>query len=198
VAAAELSWRDIVGVIVAPERVLAERLASPPSITVQLTHLVAPAAAVRAAAMVLQSLFLGAPLTGFVLGLGSLTLQIGTWLGVGLAVPPLARQFNVHLDERQGLLVTALASMPLWLAGALHAVPETAPFLYYWSRTLVLVVAAYGVYIAARAFTILGLAREARLPLLAGLSAAYVALYLVLFTLLGVSLHIVLFFVGPA
>ncbi len=189
--AAGPSWRDIVGVILAPERVLAARLAEPPALATQLFQLVLPAAAIGGVAMFTQSLLLSAPFTGLARGAGSLALQVGTWLMIGLALPSLARQFQASISERHALLVVAFASMPLWLACVLYAVPDTVPFLYYWSRMLIIAMGAYGVYITDRALLQLGV-RELRLPLVASISVAYLALYVVLFTILGVSVHLVL------
>lgn len=177
-----------------PERTLRAQLAAPMSPKEQLLRLVAPAATVRAAAVLVRSLILGAITTGVVLGLGSFILQVSTWLAVSLAVPAIARSLHVEISDRQSLTILALASIPLWLAGALYAVPEDA-LLFFWSRSLVVLVALYGGYIAYRGFAILIERRETRVYLTLLVGATYVGVYLVLFTLLGLLSHIVLFFV---
>ncbi len=191
-----LSLRDIAAVVTRPQGVLAANLDVPPTLSSQLWRLVLPAVAIRSLAVLLRSLLLDAPTTAVVLAVGSLALQVGTWAAVGLALPALARQFEVAVSDRQATLIVALASCPLWLAGPFFAVPETSELFFYWSRSLVLAVSLYGLYIAHRAFTLLGARAEARLPLTAMLGAIYVALYFVLFTLIGISSHLVLFLWG--
>jgi hypothetical protein len=183
---------DVVHVLMRPEPVLRERLGRQHGLT-DILMLVLPPAAIGPVAVALRSVLLDLPTTALVLGLSSYALQIGTWLIVGLTVPSLARQFNATLTDRQGLLLLALASMPLWLAGAFYLVPHTLGFFFYWSRLLVASVALYGLYIVYRGLGIVEVDKSARLPLLMAMSGAYVAVYLVLFTLLGLSSHLVLY-----
>lgn len=163
--------------------------------TSQFARLVAPATSVRALAVLIRSLVLGAITTGVVLGVGGFILQVGTWVAVSLAVPSIARALEVEISDRQSLTILALASIPLWLAGALYAVPEDT-FLFYWSRSLVILVALYGLYIAYRGFSIVTDKTEARIYLTLLVGGVYVAVYLVLFMLLGLLSHLVLFLVA--
>lgn len=176
-----------------PDRLLAEQIASSRALAPQLLGWFMPALMVRPAAVLLRSLVIEAPTTAAVLAASSLILQIGTWVAFSLALPVLGRQFDVHLRERESLLLTGFASLPLWVAGALFVVPETIPLAFLWSRTLVLLLALLGAHIAYRGLGVVGARAEARLPLAAAMTATYGAVYLVLFVLLGVSSHALLY-----
>lgn len=156
-----------------------------------------PALAVRPAAVFLRSLLIDVPSTALVLAISSFVLQLAAWLIVGSLLPPLARSFELHLQERDGLLFTGFASIPLWLAGALFIVPDTIPAAFWWSRILVFVLALYGAFIAYRASGVLG-AGEGRWPLVAAFAVFYTATYFVLFVLVGLSSHATLWALGSA
>ncbi len=155
-----------------------------------------PPMLVRPAAVFARSAIMDAPDTATVLAASSLALLLGAWLGVGIVLPALARQFQTPLLERDALLVAGFASVPLWLAGALFVVPETSAIAFWWSRSLVLVLALYGAFIVHQAVGVLGAREDARWPLTVAIAAAYAVIYAVLFVLVGLSSHAVLFILG--
>jgi hypothetical protein len=190
------SVRDVLHLLRDPDAFLAAHLRAGRPLWPQVLAWFAPVLLVRPAAVFVRSLVMDIPITAMVLAGSSLALQVGAWLAVGSALPPLARQFGAPLQEREGLLLAGFASVPLWLAGALFVVPESVPLAFWWSRSLVFVLALYGLFIAFRAFAVQGASIEARWPLVAALAATYAAVYLVLFVLIGLSSHAVLFLLG--
>jgi hypothetical protein len=148
--------------------------------------------------VLLRSILAGSPMTGIVLGLGSLALQLGAWLGLGLVLPAVARQFKAELPDPQAFVLATYTSIPLWLAGLLYVVPEDPWLVFLWSRGLVLLVALYGLALMQRGFAVLEINRKIRTPLLASMGVAYFLLYILLFVLVGVAAHVVLFVVAPA
>ncbi len=179
-----------------PAGLLAERLVEPLPAHAALLATITPLALIRPLAVLLRSLLGGAPLPGFVLGLGSFALQIGTWLGLALVLPTLARQFEAEIDDRRAFALTTYASMPLWVAGVLFLVPEDPALAFVWSRLLATLVSAWGLVIMHRGLVQIGVAQGARMPLLGGIGVAALVIYGVLFVLLGVTSHIVLFVLG--
>lgn len=172
------------------------RLTEPPVPRSLFYNRVIPLAAVRPVAVLLRSVVGGTPLPGAVVGLGSFALQIGTWLGLALVLPALARQFHAEISDRQAFSLTTYASMPVWLAGAFYAVPEEPAFLFLWSRTLVLLVAVFSIYLIRQGIVALGVRRKMQLPLLGGITVAAVLIYGLLFMALGISSHVALYVIG--
>lgn len=181
---------------VAPQRFVAERLANPAPLQELLVRVVSPLASIRAVAVLLRSVVVGSTVSGVVLGLGSFMLQIGTWFAVCLILPTLARQFNETVDERQAFALTTYASVPLWVAGLLYTVPEELSVVFVWSRLAVLLVALYGLYVMYVGLALVEIQQKARLPLLGTIALAYLIIYAVLFTLLGITSHIAIFLLG--
>lgn len=193
-----VSHRDIWSVLRHPRAFLGERLAGPLAPSALFVGTVTPLAAVRGVAVVLRSVIAGSLLPGVVLGLGSFVLQLGVWLGLGLVLPALARQFGEEIDDRRGFALATYASVPMWLAGVLYVIPEDFWLLFLWSRGLVLVISLFGLYILHRGFSVLEINRKVRGPLLLGLSIAYLTTYVLLSVLVGVAAHVVLYVVAPA
>ena len=187
---------DLPRLLRATRALLTERLAEPDSPQNLLLKSVTPLAAIRAIADFLRSSITGDPIVGLILGTGSFALQVGTWLGLSIALPALARQFHTQITERQAFVLSTYAMTPLWLAGFLHLVPEEPNFLFFWSRSLVAVVGASGLVIAHRGILALGVRRSMRMPLLGAIAGAAAVLYATLFVLLGIGAHIVIFLVG--
>lgn len=176
-----------------PADFLQPLLQQSPSIHQLFLQIVLPLCLIRPAMVVLRSVLSGHFLTGTVLALGSFVLLVGSWFAAGMLFPTLARQFNVSVGDRQAYVLVAGASTPLWLAGALYIIPEDPPFFFFWSRSLVLLIASYGLYIFFVGLVQLQVPKP-RLPLLAATAASYVVLYSVFFLLLGLMLHVVLLF----
>ncbi len=193
-----VSVRALLHLLREPDGFLALHLGHERPVMPQVLAWFVPAMLVRAAAVFLRSAIMDAPTTAMVLATGSFALLLGAWLGVGLVLPALGRQFQTPLLERDALLLAGFASVPLWLAGALFVVPETSPIAVWWSRSLVFVLALYGLFIVHRALAVLGARDDARWPLVAAIAATYAAIYLVLFVLIGVTSHAVLFLVGAS
>jgi hypothetical protein len=196
---ATTKWRQVVRLLRSPDGFLHTHLQPDRSLLRETFVWFAPAMGVRPLAVLVRSLILDAPATAVVLTISSLVLQVGVWLSVGLVLPVVAHQFQTTMREREGLLLAGFASLPLWFAGALFLVPETAPVpVFWWSRLLVFILALYGVYIVFRALVVLSVRREVRVPLVTAMGVTYVALYFVLFVLLGISSHIMLFIFGSS
>ena len=193
-----VSYRDIWAVLRDPRQFLAGALARPVAPQTLFVSTVTPLAAIRGVAVLLRSVFAGSLLPGAVLGLGSFVLQLGVWLGLGLVLPALARQFGEEIDDRQGFALATYASIPMWLAGALYVVPEDYWIMFVWSRGLALAISLVGLFIMHRGFAALEINRKVRAPLLLGLSIAYLTAYVSLSVLVGVAAHIVLYVVAPA
>ena len=189
-------WAELRALVQSPKELLAARLADPPPPQWLLAWRVGPWAAVRPAAVLLRSLVAGTPLAGFVLGLGSFALQVGTWLGLALVLPALARQFHADIGERQAFTLATYASIPLWLAGVLFVVPEEPDLLFVWSRLLVMLVATFSLYITRLSLAALGVERRQQLPLLGVIAAAAILIHGTLYVLLGVGSNVVLYVLG--
>lgn len=188
-----ITHRDIWAVVRHPSAFLATTLVAPPAPRQLLLGTVTPLAAVRAVAVFIGSLILGAALPGFVIGTGSFVLQLGVWLGLALVMPAIARQFDAELGEDQSFALATYASVPLWIAGVLYVIPEDLWFLFLWSRALVLAVGLYGIYILRCGFVALSIDRKARTPITVAVAVGYGTLYLLLFVPIGVAQLIVLY-----
>jgi hypothetical protein len=188
-------WRDVVALLREPDAFLSLHFRHERPMLAELFTWFLPALAVRPLAVLIRSLVIDAPSTALVLAASSFLLQLGAWLLVGSVLPVLAGQFETRFGERDGLLFTGFASIPLWLAGALFVVPELVPWAFWWSRILVFVLALYGAFIALRASIVLG-AGEGRWPLVAAFAATYSAVYAFLFVLVGLSSHAALWALG--
>lgn len=185
---------DLLALVRAPRGLLAERLRAPLSPRLLLVGTVLPLALVRPAAVLVRSIVTGHPVAGVVLGTGSVALQLGCWVALALALPPLAKQFGATIDERQGLLLATYASIPLWLAGVLYLVPEEPWSLFVWSRFLVSLAALYGLYLLTLGLE--ALAVNSRRFIVGAATATYLMVYFVLFVLLGLGSHVALFVLG--
>jgi hypothetical protein len=193
-----VTHRDIWSALRHTRAFLADRLANPPPPSALFVGTVTPLAAVRGVAVLLRSVIAGSLLPGLVLGLGSFVLQLGVWLGLGLVLPALARQFGEEIDDRRGFALATYASIPMWLAGTLYVVPEDFWVLFLWSRGLVAIVSLGGLFILHHGFAVLEIHRKVRGPLLLGLSIAYLTAYVLLSVLVGIAAHIVLYIVAPS
>ena len=190
--------RDLTRVFRDPLALLEERLHESAAPSVVFVTTVTPLAAIRSLAVLLPSLFGGTPMAGFVLALGSFALQVGTWLGLALVLPALARQFRAEVTDRQAFALATWASSPLWLAGLFFAVPPEPAIFYWWSRLVVWFVAVYSFYIVHRGLLVLEVRRSMRMPLLGGIIVASMLFYWFLFVILGIASHLVLLIVGSA
>jgi hypothetical protein len=189
-------WRDVVTLLREPDAFLSLHFEHERPMVTELFTWFLPALLVRPIAVLLRSFLMDLPSTALVLAASSFLLQLGAWLAVGSLLPVLARQLETQLGERDGVLLTGFASIPLWLAGALFIVPETVPWGFWSSRMLVFVLALYGAFIAFRATIVLGAPHESRGPLVAAFAATYTAVYAMLFVLIGLSSHLVLWALG--
>jgi hypothetical protein len=188
--------REIWAALRAPRQVLAEPLQRPPSPQVLFVGTVTPLAAIRGVAVLLRSVVGGSFLPGVVLGLGHFVLQLGVWLGVGLVLPALARQFGQKLDDRQSFTLATYASIPIWLAGVFYVVPEDYWLALVWSRGLVFAISLAGLYVMQGGLAVLEVNRKARAPFLLSLAIAYLILYAILTLLIGIAANLVLYVVG--
>src|SRR5687767_3664330 len=135
--------QELKDLVRSPREFLGGRLAEPPLPQTLLWTRATPRAAVRPAAVFVQSLITGTAAAGWVLALGSYALQLGTWFGLGMVLPALARQFHTDLNDRQAFALVTYASLPFWFAGLLYAVPQEPALLLIWTRSLLLGVAIF-------------------------------------------------------
>jgi hypothetical protein len=152
-----------------------------------------PLSAVAGVAVLIRSLLASSLLPGIVLGVGSVVLQLGCWLGLGLLLPALARQFKVELSNRDAFALATWALVPMWLAGVVLVVPEVGWMVTIWSRILLLIGSLYGLVIFYHGISALGAERPVRPPIVAAAGTATLVLYLVLSASLGLTSHLVLF-----
>ncbi|MBN1960417.1 MAG: hypothetical protein JW841_05685 [Deltaproteobacteria bacterium] len=187
-------WRQLIVFLRSPDDFLHLHLQPSRIFLREIYTYFIPPLAIRPITVFLRSLILDAPTTAIILAISSFILQAGVWLILGAILPTMVHQFQTQIREREALLITGFASLPLWLSGALFLVPDTAPLsLFFVSRLFVFILALYGAFIAYRAFTVLGVKREACAPILAVFSAAYAVLYFILFVVIGITSHIILF-----
>ncbi len=189
-------WRRIADVLRAPTARLQDELAEPESPVALLTSVVLPLTAIRGLAVLVRSLFAGSVLAGLVLGAGNVVLQLGTWLGLGLVLPALARQFTVELSDRRAFALATLALTPMWLSGVLFLLPEDWFLAALWSRILAAAISLYGVAIFFRGLVVLDVPRQVRPALTAAAIGATAVLYLVLFAALGLTSNVILLLSG--
>ena len=184
---------DIRSLVLAPRAFLERVFTDQISIGRLLIRWVAPFAAIRPAAIIFQSTVIGQPSVGVVLGLGSYALQFGTWLGISLIMPALARQFDAVILERQGFELVTFASIPYWLFGILFLAPESSiDILFWWSRLMVLLSAFYGLYILRQGLILCKVPQKSQWPMVGTVGVAGLLVYLVLYGLTGIGAHIVL------
>lgn len=188
--------RDIGTLLRWPDFFLRQHLATPPAPRELALGFVLPLAALQPGAVLIRSLMAGTPIVAVVLAIGSLALQLGTWWALALVLPTLVRQAGSSIDDHKAYAVASYALVPSWLAGLLHLVPVDASIIFFWSRLLFLVVSLSGLLIAHRSVMVLDLAPKTRVPVVAGLAIAGLTTYLLLFVVLGVSSHIVLYLFG--
>ncbi|MEE8408696.1 MAG: hypothetical protein V3T05_03745, partial [Myxococcota bacterium] len=163
-----------------------------------LVRIVTPLVAVGALAVLVRSLIAGTVLPGVVLGIGTLALQIGAWLGLALVMPAIAHQFHAEVSDRHSFAIATYASVPLWIAGLLYIVPEDPWFIFIWSRALVLLIALLGLVLLRRSFSSLGVERKIRTPLAIATGGAYFTLYVFLSIVFGVVSNIFFMLTTPA
>lgn len=191
-----LSHRALIELALEPSQYLSGHLRDLPPPRELLAGFVVPLVAIRAVAVLLRALVEGAAFPGFLLAAGSFLLQIGTWLALSIVLTPLARQFNIEIDEHTSHGLMAYASVPLWIAGVLYLMPEDPTAIWLWSRGAVLLTASYGLYIFFEGARALGVEARQRAALTVAVGAAYVIVYGVLFALLGLSMFVILFLFG--
>lgn len=187
-----LGMRELGALIRTPQTFLRERLEEGQPPQVLLITRVTPWGVIRPVAVFLKSALSGAAGAGVVLGLGSFALQVGTWLGLALVVPAIARQCQTTINDRQGFALITYASLPFWVVGGLYIIPEEPAFLYYWSRSLLALVGLFCLYLVRQGLLALDVAPPARLPLLAGIAAAGFLIYGVLSVMMGIMAHVLL------
>lgn len=187
-------WSDVIALARQPRQLFVEQLAQAPALQQLIVGTALPLVAIRPAAVAVKSLALGNPTVAFVLGVSSLALQIGAWIGLVLLLPPIVRQFRGDLSPRQAMQLAVYASAPMWIAGVVYLLPEEPALVYAWSRALMVAAAIYGGYLL---YVALGeLAIPSRHLVVGATAAAYVTLYMVLFALLGLSSHLMLYLLG--
>ena len=161
-----------------------------------LLKFVLPWAAVRGLALVARGVIAKSVGVGIVLGVGGWFLQWLTWLGLSLALPPLARTLKYSLNERHAMGLAAVTCAPLFVAGILLAVPEEPAAPFYLSRVAVGLIAAYGVRLLRLAMTLLPIPQASIAPLWAASAGSFALIYGVFFVLVGVAANVVLFVCG--
>jgi hypothetical protein len=186
----------MVALLRAPRRTLPGYLDSPRPIRHVLVQVALPLILLRSWAILARALVLREVVAGLVLAAGSLLLQLGAWAGLGVLLPRLLHPFDIPLGERQAFTLATVICAPLWLAGVLFAVPEEPVALFVITRLGVLVGASYGFVILARALEHLSPDPDARSPAFMAVAAAYVVLYGVLFTLVGITANVILYVRG--
>ncbi|HET6346695.1 MAG TPA: hypothetical protein VFH51_17305 [Myxococcota bacterium] len=186
----------MVALLRAPRRTLPGYLDSPRPIRHVLVQVALPLILLRSWAILARAVVLREVVAGVVLAVGSLILQLGAWAGLGVLLPRLLHPFAIPLGERQAFTLATVICAPLWLAGILFAVPEEPVALFVITRLGVLVAASYGFVILARALEHLSSDPDARSPAFMAVAAAYVVLYGVLFTLVGLSATVILYVRG--
>jgi hypothetical protein len=186
----------MVALLRAPRRTLPGYLDSPRPIRHVLVQVALPLILLRSWAILARGVVLREVVAGIVLAVGGLVLQLGAWVGLGMLLPRLLHPFAISIGERQAFTLATAICAPLWLAGVLFAVPEEPVALFVITRLGVLVAASYGFVILARALEHLSPDLDARSPAFMAVAAAYVVLYGVLFTLVGISATVILYVGG--
>lgn len=177
-----------------PHELMHRRLEAPPAWQHLVVTTILPLMAIRPVAVLLRSVAQGRPVAGMVLGASSLVLQLGCLVALAVVLPTVIRQFRGELSERRAFVLAAYASIPLWIAGCLYLVPEEPAWLLLASRAAVVVAASWGLYLLH-----VGLEEaevHSRQLIVGAVAGAYVTLYVVLFALLGLSSHVMLFILG--
>lgn len=155
-----------------------------------------PLILVRSGAVLLRGIVTGDIAAAFVLALGNFALQMGVWLAMGFSFPVLVRQFGHKVDDRQGFAIITHASVPLWLAGVLYAIPDEPPIVALWSRAMVALIGLYGVYVLYQSFDVLELRN--RSAAVAATTVTFVVAYGFLFGLVGLSSTVLLLLLQSA
>lgn len=185
---------DVLDLMRDPHELLHEKLRRPPVLQHLAVTTVLPLMVIRPIAVLLRSVVTGRPVTGMVLGMSHFVLQLGCLIGLAVILPTVVRQFRGELSDKASVILATYASVPLWIAGCLYLAPEEPVWLMFISRAAVIAMSAYGIYLL-----LVGL-EEAEVPsrqvVTGAVVGAYVTLYLVLFAMLGVSSHVMLFILG--
>lgn len=188
--------RDLRVLLAKPDVLFAAHLRAPPSPRRLFAELVAPLAAIRSLAELSSSLLVDEPFVGVVVGVSSFVLQIGAWLALTRLLPALAHQLRLELNHTQARLLATYASVPLWLAGVLYAVPEAPAATHQLSRVAVFLLALLGASIVHRGLRALGWDTPARSALTFGTGFTYTAIYGLLTFVLGVAASVILYLSG--
>ncbi len=179
-----------------PRVVLERLLATPRTASYLLVMVVAPLGALRPAAELIRSLLGAQPGVGIILAIGSFMLHGGTWLAVSLALPAIARQFSVQLDERRTAALVTYAMVPWWLVSVLYVVPESPLWLQLWSRFLVFLGALYGLRLLHIGAAIVQVPKAVRVPFVLATGIVAFCVYALLFLSLGLGASILLYILG--
>ncbi|MBC7792682.1 MAG: YIP1 family protein, partial [Clostridia bacterium] len=138
---------DILDLLRDPHELMHEKLRRPPVLQHLAVTLVLPLICIRPAAVLLRSVATGRPVAGVVLGMSHLVLQLGCLVGLAVVLPTIVRQFRGQLSDRASFVLSAYASVPLWIAGCLYLAPEESVWLLFASRAAVIAMATYGIYL---------------------------------------------------
>lgn len=185
---------DVLDLMRDPHELMHEKLRRPPVLQQLIVTTVLPLIVIRPIAVLLRSVAGGRPVAGMVLGVSHLVLQLGCLIGLAVMLPTVVRQFRGQLSDKASVILSTYASVPLWVAGCLYLAPEEPVWLMLISRAAVIAMAAYGIYLL-----LVGLEEaevQSRQVVTGAVVGAYVTLYLVLFALLGVTSHVMLFILG--
>jgi hypothetical protein len=177
-----------------PHELMHRRLDLPPAWQNLVVTTILPLIAIRPVAVLLRSVVQGRPVAGMVLGASSLVLQLGCLVALAVVLPTVIKQFRGELSEKRAFVLATYVSVPLWIAGCLYLAPEEPAWLLLASRAAVVIAASWGLYLLH-----VGLEEaeiQSRQLIVGAVAGAYVTLYVVLFALLGVSSHVMLFILG--
>ena len=155
-----------------------------------------PSAGLPALAILLKAAAIDMVGPGFVLGLGSLIVQLATWWGMALSIPWVAISCQVDLTKKQAPILATLVCAPLWFAGLLFVVPEEPAAVFLTSRVLLFLAAGYGVWLLFLATQPLALANPGRLPFVAGVSVNYLLIYPAVYLLIGLVANLTIILMG--
>lgn len=188
--------RALAAVLRDPAQNLAGFLAQPRSLRGLVRQIVLPWCAIRPAATLLRAAWMESWTAGVILSIAGGLVNLATWLGLALVLPAVCRPFNLHLPERHALVVAAVVCAPLWGASVVLGVPEEPRALYYVSRLLVLGLATYGIVLLRRVLRLLQVPEPAVAPIQAAVAGAYLAVYLLTYSVLGVTAGVTVWLLG--
>jgi len=190
--------RDLVTLFRSPQTLIGRLSQVQPSPRTVVVQIALPLALVKSGAVLLRASLSGNLRIGIVLSISSLVLSLSAYAATATAMPMLGRQVGVAVTTAQAYLLSAIALIPTWLAGALFVVSEDPALLWVWSRGTAVLISGYGLYLLYAGLKEMGVAAAERLTLTTLVTVLYLAIFAALFLLFGISSHVLLFMLGAS